>query len=259
MKVVASILVVGGWMAACAEAGGGEETDPGTGTSDGGIGGAVAGAGGVGGAMGGMGGSPPMCDEDPCKLTTPQCGCEEGQQCSMQGALRTCIEEGSTPPGESCISGECTPGHICVNNLTGGSAICHEFCSDDGDCSPPGGLCILSIANMSATVCSQNCDPVTDTGCEEPTMKCDIGQEAGGQMRWFTRCTGSGSVDQGEVCTNSNQCLPGLSCFNIPNQTDNNCLTWCRVSPPSSCPSSTACSPFAPAITVGSVEYGACL
>ncbi len=256
------MIAAAGLSGACAAAGNetrvGDDDDGGTGASGGG-GGAGGGHGGAGGGStggGGEGGAMPACEEDPCKLTEPQCGCSTGEQCTVVGAVVTCGPEGDVAPGEAC--GTCTPGHYCLNNLTGGAPICHRFCDDDDDCSGPGALCIYPLSGGLATLCSQNCDPVSDTGCEVASMKCDIAQEAGGDMRWFTRCTGSGTIEQGGICTNGNQCAKGLGCFGLQGRTDQLCLTWCKVASPN-CPTDTQCASFTTPILVGTLEYGACV
>ena len=233
-------------------------------TGGGGGEGGMAGMGGLGGAgglggMGGMGGDPVPCTHDPCKLSFPQCGCGADEKCTVQGAGNIlCAPNGSKLEGEACAPGECAAPTICINNLTGGSAQCHEFCESDDQCLGPGSLCVLTVGGGTGVVCSQNCDPVSGVGCSIEGMKCDLAQEAAGQQRIFTRCTGAGMLGQGEVCINSNQCQKGMACFGIPNQIDNECLTWCRTDQ-GNCPSMTQCAPFQPAIIIGAITYGACL
>lgn len=249
-------LPIGLLASACATGGG----QPGTGGASpeaGGMGGTAA-LGGMSGDGGGQGGAV-TCEEDPCKLTLPQCGCAAEQMCALIPAGgRECIDAGTVAPGETCAAGQCTPGHVCVDNQTNGPPFCHEFCDADDDCSPPGGLCVLTVGNDADPVCSQNCDPISGVGCSISGMKCDLGQEAGGQMRFFTRCTGAGTLGQGEICTSQSQCAAGLSCFNINGQPDKQCLTWCNPASPN-CPVSTTCGSFGPPILIGVLEYGACL
>jgi hypothetical protein len=40
------------------------------------------------------------CDEDPCKLVAPQCGCGADEMCTLAGGgTRVCTDEGSRAPG----------------------------------------------------------------------------------------------------------------------------------------------------------------
>jgi hypothetical protein len=260
---IAGVLVLGGGLAAgCAKGGENSETDDDP-AGSGGTGGAAGGMGGMGGfaGMGGEGGTPEMCSEDPCKLVLPQCGCGEGTQCTVdQGGARSCVPEGDSAPATYC-SNDCTPGHLCVNNGgTGLSGICHKFCATDADCAPPGGLCVLPLTSGAATVCSQNCDPISDTGCKEaePGLKCDLGREAMGAQRWFTRCLNAGAGVQNSVCTSPNQCAPGHGCLGVDMEPNNYCLEWCNTLAPQ-CPAAHSCASFLTPITIGAITYGACL
>jgi hypothetical protein len=260
-------------VAGCAK--GGSRVDEGDGATgaDGGTGGAGGlGGGGMGGmglgGDGGQGGEPPACEEQPCKLVAPQCGCAEADRCTLADGMRVCGPEGDSYPLEFCIN-DCGEGFHCVNNgTTGFSGFCHQWCTEDDDCDAPttgpGGICVLQLSNGAGTVCSQNCDPVSDTGCKEynGALKCDIGQEPQGAMRWFTRCVGVGSVTADGVCAAINECAPGSSCIPIQNEPDNHCLSWCtNPNGGGTCPqgASHVCSPFTTPLIIGSVEYGACI
>ncbi len=266
--------LLAGGAGGCAK--GGDATD-GVGAS-----GAQGGAGGVGGVgVGGVGGDggdggagamPIPCDDPadvPCKLVAPQCGCLPGDRCMLTSqGMRVCAPDGDKQALEFCTN-DCQAGFQCVNNgTTGLIGYCHQLCEADADCdtptSGPGGICVLELQNGGATVCSQNCDPVSDTGCKEANqnLKCDIGREPMGAQRWFTRCVGSGDAAPDAVCDSINECAPGSSCIPVQNEPDSHCLTWC-TSPSTGgvCPqgSSHACSAFTTPLFIGSVEYGACL
>jgi hypothetical protein len=255
---------------ACATGGGSAGDDdggpgPGSGAGGpGGMGGSIA----TGGGMAGMGGAMPTtsssstgtpCEEQPCKLTAPQCGCAAGERCLLnQSGMRECGAEGSSAVGDAC--GTCQAGGQCLT--TQGMAMCRAYCDDDSQCNGPGGLCALEVNDgMGGTwadkFCSENCDPVSGTGCAPATAKCEIGQESDGQMRFFTLCTGSGAGTQGAVCTDTGDCAAGYGCFNAGTL---QCLKWCSPFINPTCPGIAVCSAFAPpGILVGTVEYGACL
>ena len=243
--------------AACAK-GADETSDPNDDGPEGGAGGTAGAAGMVDpGGMGGVGGVPVPCDEDPCKLTLPQCGCAADEMCGLHpvGGVQ-CMAIGMTPLGENCVAGGCEPGHVCVNNNTGAPPFCHKFCDDDMDCSGPGALCVLEIGTEMLPACSQNCDPVSSVGCDAPNTKCDLAQHVA-TMTFFTRCVGEGNFTQNEICNSSWQCQIGMGCFNITGQMERECLTWCNLDNPV-CPTMTNCGPLNPPVVIGTVTYGAC-
>ncbi len=233
--------------------------------------GGMAAAGGARGAGGdaGMGGAPLPCGEQPCKLVSPQCGCAPGDRCTLTGdGARVCAVEGTSQPLEFCVA-DCTAGNHCVNNgTTGFGGFCHQICEVDADCNTPtqgpGGICVLPLNSGGGTVCSQNCDPVSNTGCKEANaaLKCDIAREPAGSMRWFTRCTGSGTIMSDGICTAINECSAGSSCVPVAGEPAAYCLAWCtNPSTGGVCPqgASHACSPFTTPLLIGTIEYGACI
>ena len=89
-------------MAACATGGGtgGDDDGPETSSSTGGAGtGGVATTTGTGGTTTttGTGGTSTgsMCEEDPCKLVAPQCGCGPGEKCQWDNDMRSCVADGT--------------------------------------------------------------------------------------------------------------------------------------------------------------------
>src|SRR5690349_777784 len=45
----------------------------------------------------------PACEEDPCKLVEPQCGCASDQACTIDGSGgRQCVQAGSAVWGAGC-------------------------------------------------------------------------------------------------------------------------------------------------------------
>jgi hypothetical protein len=255
----------------CAEGNnlGGEGGSP---SSEGGAGGSGGGggeAGAAGGAIGGGGGSggvPPVCEETPCKLVAPQCGCPDGNKCSVnnQGDL-VCAAEGQAALGEECDGSDpCIAGLICVVTKSTAPTVstCMKFCEEDIQCKMPGGLCVFNLNDGSgnpiegASLCTQNCDPVTNTGCPVAQTSCQAAQEAMGMMKFFTFCTGAGLGGQGATCTTAQDCQAGFGCFNVGMESQ--CLKWCNVQA-ATCPSGTACQIPDPAITIDTVAYGACI
>jgi hypothetical protein len=254
-------------MAACAQAlpegddGGGPAA---TVTSAGGAGGS-GGAGGVGGVggSGGVGGEAPACEDEPCKLTLPQCGCEAGLRCHFANDARSCVPLGSTPAGEKCRE-DCEAGFLCTVVIAGSPGICRRYCESDEECYQPGGKCVFTLSPggpMSGTavsVCSTNCDPISNVGCVEPEMKCEINA-----VNKNTFCNVAGTGTQGTSCIKVSHCAVGLSCFGT-SMGGKLCLKWCDVGGPV-CPSGTQCVPLTgpggqlDTLVVGSKQYGACL
>jgi hypothetical protein len=236
-----------------------------TGTGGAGGAGGLGGAGGAGG-LGGAGGGGGMCDESPCKLVDPQCGCAADEQCGLDpsdGSV-TCVDAGDIPWKELCPPGtECEPGHICVTVT--GISLCGKFCDDDSQCGGPGGICIRALNDGNgdpipgAVLCTESCDPSTSMGCPGAGTSCQLGREDMGQMRFFTLCLASGAGMQGAACMGNVDCAPSFGCFN--DGVSDMCLKYCKVASPS-CPAGTQCA----AITIGmeqvfieNEQYGACI
>lgn len=205
----------------------------------------------------------PACSEDPCKLVAPQCGCAEGEQCTLAGldGSRECKSEGTTPVGAVCTSESCEAGSICVNAAPPVST-CMKFCASDADCEAPGGLCLITVSDGAGgdvpgmTLCTDNCDPATNTGCAQGT-ECQIGQEQDGLQRFLTICSSVGTGTYSDPCTDNSDCAPTYACTgDLGGQTV--CLQWCKVAQ-GICSGGLTCSPFSPALLIGSIEYGACI
>ncbi|MDI3289770.1 hypothetical protein [Polyangium sp. 15x6] len=224
-----------------------------------------SGAGSSSSSSSGSGGSS-ACNETPCKLVSPQCGCAAGEMCDIDGTgERACVPAGSAPIGALCgIDNDCAAGGICLAT-TPTISTCGEFCSTDAQCTAPGGLCVIKLNDGSGgqvpgvTLCSENCNATTNVGCAAGTA-CTFGREAAGQMRLYTTCREAGSGTQNSACTDDTDCAATYGCFNTG--TDE-CLKYCNVNAPS-CPSGTTCTPItigndAVEVIIGNVTYGACL
>lgn len=211
-----------------------------------------------------------MCTEDPCKLVDPQCGCGVGEACTVDATgTRSCVPEGPAVWGTECSAGEdCEAGSLCIlkKDTAPTVSMCSKFCDSDAQCQAPGGLCVFTLNDGSGgtvpgvTLCSDNCDPITNTGCGVSGTSCFLGQEASGQQRFFTYCYGAGSSTQGALCPNGTECAATYGCFNTG--VSDQCLKWCNVNAPS-CPGATSCQTLTDAngasIVIGNITYGACL
>jgi hypothetical protein len=207
------------------------------------------------------------CPDTPCKVTSPQCGCAAGEACTVQSGAVTCGQAGPDLEGQACGTSAtdlCQAGLLCVTaSPTVGQ--CLAFCDSDSDCQAPGGICLLTLDNgmggsiPNVTICTPNCDPLTNAGCPATSM-CDLRRESMGLMRWLTLCDPAGTKTKGQVCDpTANDCAPKFTCIN--NGTNNVCLQYCNVNAPN-CPAGQTCGAlqdqnFQP-ITLGNVTFGVC-
>lgn len=202
----------------------------------------------------------PNCSEQPCKLTSPQCGCSPDRQCSVNAmGDRECIVKGTAPIGASCGSTECVPGAMCVGP-TSTSLSCLEFCDDNSDCTGPGGICYFTLDDGSGgmvpgvKLCSQNCDPTTNSGCASG-LGCQVVRDmATNQV--FTFCAQAGTGGDTAACVNGfTDCKAQFGCFN--NGTSDICLQWCTIGG-AACPGGLTCYSLQTPLIVGATEYGVC-
>jgi hypothetical protein len=252
---VRNVLVLGlVILAACAD------SNPVTGSSAGGesAGGSNTGAGGESSSgAGGLGGSS-TCDEDPCKLIAPQCGCGADEACSISGSgSRQCVLAGPVAAGFECdAQNYCEPGSVCIG-FDGGPTICAQFCAGDDECEAPGGKCAVTINGFpDDPVCSENCNLITNVGCSVGGTSCQY--DVTGAIP-FTACRASGAKQQGDSCSLTSECAPKHLCAG---EGANECRMWCDFALPD-CPANTVCSaaevaPGTPLI-IGTVTYGTCV
>jgi hypothetical protein len=200
------------------------------------------------------------CTENPCKLTPPQCGCAAGEQCSLVGVNRQCIPAGNVGQGQDCGASDCSVGLQCIQT-TPTVATCMAFCEDDNDCVAPGGLCVVTLSDgmggsiPDATLCTENCNPISNVGCPVAGTSCQVGQESTGLMRFLTFCTEAGNKTQYALCNPSaNDCAPGYGCFN--DGIDDLCLKYCDFGNGGVCPAGASC--FDIQVQIGNTFYGAC-
>jgi len=209
--------------------------------------------------VGGQGGTSD-CTEDPCKLVVPQCGCDAGDKCTLDGGGdRACeADEGGAAIGTACDAGnDCVAGAICLGGATTG--YCGEFCATDAECE--GTICGVGLENGGTPIpdvllCSSACDPGNAGGCPAG-LGCVLGQEEAGQMRFLFLCNAAGAGTEGASCTTSANCAPGYGCYNNPGA----CFRNCNVNAPN-CPAQI-CSEITDNVTmqpivVGTYALGVC-
>lgn len=204
------------------------------------------------------------CDEQPCKLVAPQCGCGADEKCTLvSGNERGCTEDGTRAPGQACGEGigECEAGGVCVYVFDAEDTLsCARWCESDLQCDGQGGLCAIGLQGVDdVKLCSDNCDVVSSSGCAISGTKCSVYYDAT-DMRNFTACVGAGAgVAQSECNNETNQCAPGFGCFQTQEEGEvYRCFKWCS-SAAAECPDDLTCrTDFDPPITIGAVTYGIC-
>lgn len=213
-------------------------------------------------SMGGTTTTTTPCNEAPCKLVNPQCGCAAGEMCALDNTgARACHAEGDTTHAQPC-SGlySCVPGELCVQTSSSVS-LCSTYCDNDSQCG--GGVCLITLTDPAnpnvtldgVTLCTDDCSPLNGSGCPAGLgLGCGIYQEQTGAMRLFTLCHGTGNVAQGGTCTLDADCAAGSGCFTVGMV--NQCLKYCNFNSPS-CPGATTCQDLK--ILHKGIEYGACL
>jgi hypothetical protein len=195
------------------------------------------------------------CDQEPCRLVSPQCGCPCGLACVLTSEGRKCTTPGTNGLGEACSeNSDCEPGLACLGS-NGGNA-CTPYCDTDAQCTAS--VCWAgSVPGTGA--CPHACNLATQTGCPAgqdcfslrgPSI--DDGTIVRSALCGIKPASGSPGTD----CTNESNtnwiCGPGLLCVN------NRCEEYCDLAAPS-CPSGQSCTRFSPTLQVGDIEYGACL
>jgi len=196
------------------------------------------------------------CPDTPCKLTTPQCGCPSGQECTISSYKVACKAGGTTQTGQPCTTQfQCAAGSLCLG-------VCAKFCDVDADCATQGGICALQLSDgtptgsiPNVTLCSNACSVTNNSGCTGAGVGCQLGKEQTGQMRFFTFCASAGTGPKGSTCSTSEQCLPTYGCFSSMM-----CLQYCYVGGAGACGAS--CSPLQDAsmnpIIVNGKTVGVC-
>jgi hypothetical protein len=179
-----------------------------------------------GGSEAGDGGTP----LGGCSLVHPQCAVAN-QTCQVNCTTKTnaCMMGGTVAAGGSCQSAaDCTPGTQCFDysNLGCALKICLPFCDGNTDCAAfgndgagPGSFCrdpVVCPNLMTAShTCTFNCDPTASAAALNGSG-CPSG----------LACLITASMDQvdcacpeqsrtgheGDACTSSATCAPGLIC-----------------------------------------------
>ena len=197
-----------------------------------------------------------------CQLV-PQSGCP-GQACDLDLTHLTLAGTVCRPVTTAGIElsactgmNDCAAGYLCLNSE------CVRYCQTDANCVAPGGLCVTTLYAdgttpiPGVTLCSQNCDLLTTTGCRSG-QGCGVYSTADG-LRRYTSCHAASTGTQGATCTNDLDCAPGFGCINFTTNgtTTVQCMQLCQPTV-TVCPGSTSCVAFNPPVTLGATSYGIC-
>lgn len=209
-------------------------------------------------ADGGASDAGPDCDESPCRLVNPQCGCLSEEGCYLEPDLgRVCAPAGVGKSGEACVDQvDCAPGHACLG--AGRSRWCRLLCEVDVGCfGGPGVACVLDVRldageDPVARACTLSCEPSATTGCPDDSACRLFGAPSGAV---FTDCREAGASSAGAPCVEDADCAPSLFCADFGGG-DQRCTRYCRVGA-TDCPLSI-CTSFTEAVVLGGTEYGFC-
>lgn len=193
----------------------------------------------------------PRCDQK-CSVNTkdaPTCNVPSGPLVRQVGESCTQVSQGSAAQTDNCA-----PGLVCISAACGST--CFKFCHVDADC--PGSECSRTIPGGVTKICdgpTVTCNPVTmlgATGCAFPAQGCYVSATIPDE----TRCDCPfASVTEGQNCSVSRQCFPGLVCAD-PGGTGNFvCERACKLGVPAGmpngCAAPTTCNPIKTSKTFG--------
>ncbi len=189
-----------------------------------------------------------------CSGATPACDLDENNET----ACRAVTSQGVSNSHCSTLTA-CKAGYTCVGNDNAvEDPFCARFCITDGDCNATGSRCVHPLVDaqnnpLNVTVCSNACNPVTQSGCAA-----DMGCIAQGASTGdFTDCIYMGNTGDGGACNTSDDCREGFDC--IAQGATSSCRRYCVVGDDSTCPGLQTCESFTSPINIGSTEFGACL
>lgn len=192
-----------------------------------------------------------VCEDTPCRLVSPQCGCAAGEGCTLNDSSeRVCLPSGAGGEGGDCSVDACQAGFVCGEGPD--FDVCLRFCEDDLDCvGGEGSRCLIDFG--VARACTTACDPVANTGCPSGAG-CTILETARGSGDYFTNCRPEGTAATGDVCGTEPDCVGGNSCPPSSGGGPRQCTAWCRSD--GDCGDGETC---AFGLTIGTTTYGRCM
>jgi cysteine-rich repeat protein len=209
-------------------------------------------------------GCSPTCSTEPataCSLV-PQGGCSGATPaCDIDATQETSCRAVTTQgvSNSHCASDTaCRAGYTCVGEDNAvEDPFCARFCIADSDCTGAGSRCVHALVDaqntpLNVNVCSNACNPVTQTGCPSG-MGCIAATATSGDL---TDCIYMGTTPDGGACNTPDDCQEGSSC--VTSNGVSVCRSFCLVGDDSTCPGLLECESIGTGIDIGAVEYGIC-
>jgi hypothetical protein len=200
------------------------------------------------------GDTPPPCDPALATSCTGGAGCFVS--CTSGVASVSCQPAGIVEVGKACTrSTDCVPGADCLTTTCADASkrlFCVRHCRTNDDCGGGTARCLARVCGNTAVPygsCTISCDPrgAATTGCPDGTV-CTLYP---GEL---SDCSCRGAAQKGadgEVCTSSLDCQPGLSC--VVEAGRKICRPLCRLDAPTTCGMGRTCTPLS-----DQRIYGAC-
>jgi cysteine-rich repeat protein len=209
-------------------------------------------------------GCSPICEVESaaaCSLV-PQGGCSGATPaCDIGGVDVTecrAVTSQGTSNSHCSVSTACKAAYTCIGDSgSNDPGWCARFCLADQDCSGVGSRCVTSLVDenhdpLNVKVCSNACNPVTQSGCPS-NMGCVASNAPTGS---YTDCRYMGTAADGASCTVTTDCLEGSTCVMIG--AAKTCRAYCVVGDDSTCLGNDTCDGFATPLMFGTTEYGIC-
>jgi hypothetical protein len=183
----------------------------------------------------------PNCDPSDAGICDPfcqtGCGCHDKCTVSADGGVacgQVILGDPQMPPGkvfDGCdpANDNCLPGLLCMNDQCFGR--CYQYCRTDNDCpgsycsrNAPGGFKVCDVPN------ADNCIPTPLPGGGSNNCPGSLGCYISFGHPSHTICDCAGGTFQGQPCTGSRSCLPGLLCADPTNDGGTSiCLKVCDL------------------------------
>ncbi len=198
---------------------------------------------------------PPACvlvPQSGCSGTTPACDLAAADDGTVD--CRAVTKQGTSD--DHCVAAtDCKAGFTCVHDTVAADAPwCSRFCVADATCTGTGSRCLDELTDNGgadvATVCTNACKPVEQTGCPSG-MGCLGFIDAGGD---YTDCEYMSDIADGDPCVHSIDCTPGSAC--VESAGTATCEPYCTVGDDTPC--ADTCVGFTTPLVIGGVEIGAC-
>ena len=161
--------------------------------------------------------------------------CNQLASGQVRGLMQPCQVQGAGTAGQI---DQCAPGLVCLEDSCGGGGgggRCYQFCRSNAECT--NAPCNRDVAG-GFTVCDvpyDECVPLPasgNTGCTGAAIMCYL--STSDPSRTICDCQFPPGLGEGDVCTFSRQCNPGLVCVDPNGQGTTLCTRVCRLAGPQS-------------------------